>query len=176
MKKWNKHLGGHKLPSCQKRGGVSWVTDCWCDGNHKWRLRWWNLSCNSRWSQNTLMLHLCSALPPRLCLDLYLPFFLALLYFYLLWLLRLSSPYLTPAAQYDSVAIIASDLFGPVRELWKKYNCLFGIRPDSSDSADSADSIFGYIFDSDSIGYSLFFSSVRSGSDPVPDSITVGYN
>ena len=65
------------------------------------------------------MLYLCSAPPSRLCLDLYLPFCLALLYFYLLWLLRLSLPYLTPAAQYDPIAIIMSVLFDPVRELWK---------------------------------------------------------
>ena len=65
------------------------------------------------------MLYLCSSPPSRLCLDLYLPFCLALLYFYLLWLLRLSLPYLTPAAQYDSAAIIISDLFGLVRELGK---------------------------------------------------------
>ena len=61
----------------------------------------------------------------------------------------------------------------------KKYNFLFTIPPDSADSADSADladSIFGSGFHSDSIGYSLFFRSVRSGSDPVPDLITVGYN
>ena len=50
-------------------------------------------------------------------LDLHLPFCLALLYFYLLWLLRLSLPYLYPVAQYDSVAIFISILFGPVREL-----------------------------------------------------------
>ena len=58
----------------------------------------------------------------------------------------------------------------------KKYNFLFTIPPDSADSADSADSIFGSGFHSDSIGYSLFFRSVRSGSDPVLDLITVGYN
>ena len=50
-------------------------------------------------------------------LDLHLPFCLALLYFYLLCLLKLSLPYLTPVAQYDSVAILISILFGPVRKL-----------------------------------------------------------
>ena len=50
-------------------------------------------------------------------LDLHLPFCLALLYFYLLWLLRLTLPYLTPVAQYDSVAIFISIICGPVREL-----------------------------------------------------------
>ena len=49
-------------------------------------------------------------------LDLHLPFCLALLYFYLLWLLKLSLPYLTPVAQYDSVAMLISIMFGPVRE------------------------------------------------------------
>ena len=50
-------------------------------------------------------------------LDLHLPFCLALLYFYLLWLLRLTLPYLTPVAQYDYVATLISILFRPVREL-----------------------------------------------------------
>ena len=50
-------------------------------------------------------------------LDLHLPFCLALFYFYLLCLLKLSLPYLTPVAQYDSVAILISILFGPVRKL-----------------------------------------------------------
>ena len=49
-------------------------------------------------------------------LDLHLPFCLALLCFYLLWLLRLTLPYLTPVAQYDSVAMLISIMFGPVRE------------------------------------------------------------
>ena len=49
-------------------------------------------------------------------LDLHVPFCLALLYFYLLWLLKLSLPYLTPVAQYDSVAMLISIMFGPVRE------------------------------------------------------------
>ena len=52
-------------------------------------------------------------------LDLHLPFCLALLYFYLLCLLKLSLPYLTPVAQYDYVATLISILFRPVRELWK---------------------------------------------------------
>ena len=39
-------------------------------------------------------------------LDLHLPFCLALLYFHLLWLVKLSLPYLTPVAQYDSVAML----------------------------------------------------------------------
>ena len=79
------------------------------------------------------MLHLCSAPPSHLCLDLCLPFCLALLYFYLLWLLRLSLPYLTPAAQHDSVAIIIFDLFWSGSGAMKKYNCLLTIRPDSAD-------------------------------------------
>ena len=49
-------------------------------------------------------------------LDLHVPFCLALLYFYLLCLLKLSLPYLTPVAQYDSVAVLISSLFGPVQE------------------------------------------------------------
>ena len=49
-------------------------------------------------------------------LDLHVPFCLALLYFYLLWLLKLSLLYLTPVAQYDSVAMLISIMFGPVRE------------------------------------------------------------
>ena len=49
-------------------------------------------------------------------LDLHVPFCLALLYFYLLWLVKLSLPYLTPVAQYDSVAMLTSIMFGPVRE------------------------------------------------------------
>ena len=59
-------------------------------------------------------------------LDLHLPFCLALLYFYLLLLLRLSLPYLYPVAQHDSVAIFISILFS----IWsgsgamKKYDFL----------------------------------------------------
>ena len=49
-------------------------------------------------------------------IDLHLPFCLALLYFYLLWLLKLSLLYLTPVAQYDSVAMLISIMFGPVQE------------------------------------------------------------
>ena len=49
-------------------------------------------------------------------LDLHVPFCLALLYFYLLWLLKLSLPYLTPVAQYDSVAMLISIMSGPIRE------------------------------------------------------------
>ena len=115
------------------------------------------------------MLHLCSALSPRLCLELYLPFFpgiFAMLYFYLLWLLRLK--FLTLTYSGCSIRFCSYNyicLFGPVRELWKKYNFLFTIRPDSTDSTDSADLIFGYRFDSDFIGYSLFCRSVRWGSN-----------
>ena len=49
-------------------------------------------------------------------LDLHVPFCLALLYFYLLWLLKLSLLYLTPVAQYDSVAMLISIMSGPIRE------------------------------------------------------------
>ena len=135
-------LCGHEFPSCQ-RGGATPLH---------------------------LRLFLKHLAPPLLCLTFTaLPWLafailpcLALLLFTLA--LRLSLPYLTPAAQYDSVPIIMHVLFGPVRELWKKHNFLFTIRPDSTDSTDSADSIFGYRFDSDFIGYSLFVRSVKSGS------------
>ena len=85
-------------------------------------------------------------------LDLHVPFCLALLYFYLLWLLKLSLLYLTPVAQYDSVAMLISIMSGPIREPWKNIIIFFTIR------LDSVDSIFGYRFDFDFIGYSVFFS------------------
>ena len=96
-------------------------------------------------------------------LDLHLPFCLALLYFYLLWLLKLSLLYLTPVAQYDSVAMLISIMSGPIREPWKNIIIFFTIR------LDSVDSIFGYRFDFDFIGHSVFFQisqfRFRSGSD-----------
>ena len=66
-------------------------------------------------------------------LDLHLPFCLALLYFYLLLLLRLSLPYLYPVAQHDSVAIFISIIYGTIRELLKNIIIFFTIRPDSAD-------------------------------------------
>ena len=66
-------------------------------------------------------------------LDLHLPFCLALLCLYLLWLLRLTLPYPTPVAQYDSVAIFISIIYGTIRELLKNIIIFFTIRPDSAD-------------------------------------------
>ena len=66
-------------------------------------------------------------------LDLHLPFCLALLCLYLLWLLRLTLPYPTPVAQYDSVAIFISIICGPVRDLLKNIIIFFTSRPDSAD-------------------------------------------
>ena len=66
-------------------------------------------------------------------LDLHLPFCLALLYFYLLLLLRLSLPYLYPVAQHDSVAIFISIIYGTIRELLKNIIIFFTIRPDPAD-------------------------------------------
>ena len=65
---WITYLGGHKLPSCQRGGATP--------------LNLFKTPCK---------LCLCSAPPPRLCLDLHC---LALLCFYLLWLLWFSLPYL----------------------------------------------------------------------------------
>ena len=59
---------------------------------------------------------MCGGADMAFILDLHVPFCLALLYFYLLWLLKLSLPCLTPVAQYDSVAMLISIMFGPVRE------------------------------------------------------------